>query len=98
MCGEGVIAASASAHLSASFTRQLPALRFVERIEPSALQLVPPLARVPDAQLARKSTTLALPGKRATGRLKKMSIFLPGARPSTGRFRRRSNYFCKTQI
>jgi len=42
MCGEGVIAASASAHLSASFTRKLPALRFVERIEPSALQLVPP--------------------------------------------------------
>jgi len=42
MCGEGVIAASASAHLSESFTRQLPALRFVERIEPSALQLVPP--------------------------------------------------------
>jgi hypothetical protein len=42
MCGEGVIASSASAHLSASFTRQLPALRFVERIEPSALQLVPP--------------------------------------------------------
>jgi len=55
-----------------------------------------PLARVPDALLARKSTTLALPGKRAAGRLKKMSIFLPGARPSTGRFRSPYNYFCNT--
>ena len=36
------MSASASAHRSALFTRHLPALRFVERIEPSALQLVPP--------------------------------------------------------